>query len=135
MRKPALSFGPYHPSARPMNPPNSAPAIPSAMVTMMPPGSRPGMTNLAIAPTIKPKKIQPSTIIIRHLRAVACKRRDMADGSHPWRQRAFNHDHQPLAISHDVEVLQRPAGIEQHDRLVRLDRTFGDELANRDECR
>src|SRR4029453_6327399 len=33
------------------------------MVTMMPPGSRPGITSLASAPTIKPNTIHPITAI------------------------------------------------------------------------
>src|SRR5687768_487496 len=44
----------YQPRARPMNPANRAPATPISMVTMIPPGSRPGMISLAIAPTTNP---------------------------------------------------------------------------------
>src|SRR4051812_8589198 len=44
----------YHPSARPKKPAKSAPATPMSMVTMIPPGSRPGMMSLAIAPTTNP---------------------------------------------------------------------------------
>ena len=44
---------------RPTKPPSSAPTMPSTIVTMMPPGSRPGINSLAIAPTIKPKTIHP----------------------------------------------------------------------------
>src|SRR6185436_14242985 len=40
-----------------MNPPSSAPAMPSSMVTMNPPGSRPGVTSFAITPTTRPKSI------------------------------------------------------------------------------
>src|SRR3954466_16307455 len=61
IRNPALSFGPYQPAARPMNPPTSAPAIPSRIVTMNPPGSRPGMRSLAITPTTNPNKIHAMT--------------------------------------------------------------------------
>src|ERR1051325_4118864 len=43
-----------------MNPPNSAPAMPSRMVIINPPGSRPGINSLAMTPTIKPKKIHPN---------------------------------------------------------------------------
>src|SRR5262252_10280373 len=46
-------------SARPMNPPTSAPAIPSNMVTNKPPGSLPGIRSLAMAPAINPKMAQP----------------------------------------------------------------------------
>src|SRR3954468_10577557 len=61
IRKPALSLGPYQPAARPTQPPSSAPAMPSSIVTMIPPGSRPGITSLASAPTIRPKIIHPIT--------------------------------------------------------------------------
>lgn len=44
----------YQPTARPIQPARSAPAMPSSMVMMIPPGSFPGIINLAIAPTIKP---------------------------------------------------------------------------------
>src|SRR5688572_6266793 len=40
-----------------MNPPNSAPAIPSSIVTMKPPGSRPGINSFAITPTTRPNRI------------------------------------------------------------------------------
>jgi hypothetical protein len=40
--------------ALPIIPPTKAPAIPSSIVTKIPPGSRPGITSLARAPTIKP---------------------------------------------------------------------------------
>ena len=57
MSKPVTS--PY-PSCTLMNPPTRAPTIPIMMVTMKPPGSRPGMMNLAIMPATKPKTIQIS---------------------------------------------------------------------------
>src|SRR5258706_16151787 len=57
IRNPAASFGPYHPSARPIDPPTIAPAMPSNIVTIQPPGSRPGISSLAIAPATKPKMI------------------------------------------------------------------------------
>ena len=41
------------------NPPRTAPTIPMMMVTMMPPGSSPGMIALAMAPAIRPRTIQP----------------------------------------------------------------------------
>src|SRR5262245_9567741 len=46
-----------------MKPPSTAPAIPSSIVTMIPPGSRPGITSFASAPTTKPKRIQPRIVI------------------------------------------------------------------------
>ena len=42
----------------PINPPRKAPAIPSKIVTMNPPGSLPGMRNFARTPTINPITIQ-----------------------------------------------------------------------------
>jgi hypothetical protein len=41
-----------------MKPPTKAPAIPIRIVTMMPPGSSPGMISLAKAPAISPITIQ-----------------------------------------------------------------------------
>src|SRR3954467_3096493 len=74
--------------ARPMKPPRSAPAIPNSMVTMKPPGSRPGVTSFAIIPTTNPKTIHeiipmPSILLAEvetarrvrgwHLEEVACE--------------------------------------------------------------
>ena len=47
-----------YPSVLPMKPPITAPTMPMRMVTKMPPGSRPGVSNLAIAPAIRPRTIQ-----------------------------------------------------------------------------
>src|SRR5215471_16923448 len=47
--------------------------MPSRIVTMNPPGSRPGITSLAIAPTINPKTIHPITPIAPPPRARRCK--------------------------------------------------------------
>src|SRR5688572_20961012 len=44
-----------------MNPPTKAPATPRSIVTMHPPGSRPGISSFAIMPAISPKTIQLST--------------------------------------------------------------------------
>jgi len=53
---------PYHigPSCEPLkdDPPTKAPAIPSSMVTMQPPGSRPGMSSFAMTPATRPKITQ-----------------------------------------------------------------------------
>src|SRR4026207_958470 len=43
--------------ARPMKPPTRAPAMPSSIVTMKPPGSLPGIKSLAMMPTTRPKTI------------------------------------------------------------------------------
>src|SRR3712207_942029 len=40
-----------------MKPPSSAPAIPIRIVTMKPPGSRPGINSLAMMPTTSPNRI------------------------------------------------------------------------------
>src|ERR1043166_2273132 len=42
---------------RPIQVPTNAPAIPSRIVTMQPPGSFPGISNFAIAPTTRPTRI------------------------------------------------------------------------------
>src|SRR5258707_15781866 len=60
-RRMLQSENPFRPEpvmALPMNPPMNAPTIPISIVTMMPPGSFPGMSALAIAPAIKPSTIQ-----------------------------------------------------------------------------
>src|SRR4029450_4269211 len=46
-------------------PPRMAPTIPMMIVTMMPPGSSPGMIALAMAPAIRPRTIQPMMPIPR----------------------------------------------------------------------
>src|SRR5262245_2678012 len=56
--KPTGSPSPYQPAVRPMNPPTSAPTIPSSTVTMNPPGSRPGVSTFATIPTSRPNTIQ-----------------------------------------------------------------------------
>src|SRR5947199_5956944 len=111
IRNPALSFGPYHPAVRPMKPPINAPAIPSRIVTMNPPGSRPGMTSFAMTPTIRPKTIQPSTPI-RHLRG--SRRASRATSS-----------------VQDIEVLEGAAGIKEDHGFMRLDRSVVDEPPDR----
>jgi hypothetical protein len=50
----------YRPSARPISVPTNDPAMPSRIVTMMPPGSFPGMTSFAIAPTTSPMMMAQS---------------------------------------------------------------------------
>src|SRR4051812_25025305 len=54
-----------------MKPPNKAPAIPSSIVTMKPPGSRPGINSFAITPTTRPNRIHdriPIRLLLRHSR-------------------------------------------------------------------
>src|SRR4029450_9293907 len=80
----AASLGPYHPTARPRKPPTSAPAMPNRMVTIHPPGSRPGMRSLATAPTINPKMIHPMIPMrISFLRAPLAVRPEQAQQA--WR--------------------------------------------------
>ena len=47
------------PRALAMRPPTMAPTMPISIVTMMPPGSSPGMMALAMAPAISPSTIHP----------------------------------------------------------------------------
>jgi hypothetical protein len=58
-RKPAFSFGPYHPKDRPRKVANNAPPMPSNVVIINPPGSFPGIRSLAITPAKKPIMIAP----------------------------------------------------------------------------
>src|SRR5262249_2354280 len=60
-RKPAGSPAVYQPTARPIQPATTDPAIPNKIVMIIPPGSRPGMMSLAITPTTKPIIIIQST--------------------------------------------------------------------------
>src|ERR1041384_4462222 len=55
-----------NPSWVPMNPPTNAPATPSTVVTMIPPGALPGMRNLANPPATSPSTIHEA-IPIRFL--------------------------------------------------------------------
>src|SRR5262245_61114050 len=89
--------------------------MPSSIVTMIPPGSRPGMTSLAMAPTIRPKMIQPRTPIM------------FTSGTRALQNAG------PQLIVEDVEVFERAAGVEQDDRFVGLDRPVGHERLNRDQ--
>ena len=63
-QSPRPRLGRTSPIARPSQPPSRAPTMPSTIVTKMPPGSRPGITSLARAPTINPKMIQPKMLNI-----------------------------------------------------------------------
>src|SRR5580765_7341811 len=63
MTNPTGSPSRYQPAARPRNPPSSAPAMPRRMVTMKPPGSRPGVTSFATTPTARPNTIHPRMAI------------------------------------------------------------------------
>ena len=65
---PRLLAARRRPIERPTKPPSTAPTMPSSIVTMMPPGSFPGIRSLAIAPTTRPKTIHPR-IPISHLRS------------------------------------------------------------------
>src|SRR6266550_4701050 len=58
-RNPAESFGPYQPAARPIQNAINAPAIPSSVVMINPPGSFPGIISLAMSPTMNPMIIIP----------------------------------------------------------------------------
>src|ERR1044072_9299213 len=53
--------------ALPRKPPRNAPTIPMRIVTMIPPGSRPGMIALAIAPAISPNTIHARMDICENL--------------------------------------------------------------------
>src|SRR5919108_4779295 len=107
IRNPAPSLGPYQPAVRPTKPPRRAPAIPSNMVTIKPPGSRPGINSFAIAPTIKPNRIQPRIPIMAEppRRPIAVQK--------PGPEQSVTRD--------EVEVFESAPGIEQDDRFSRLD--------------
>src|SRR2546430_12405892 len=52
-----ISVTPPPPNRLKTKPPTMAPAMPISIVTMMPPGSRPGMISLARPPAINPRTI------------------------------------------------------------------------------
>src|SRR5688572_30638112 len=54
----------------PRKPPRNAPTIPISIVTIIPPGSRPGISALAIAPATSPSTIQARMVISVFLRGV-----------------------------------------------------------------
>src|SRR5262245_6856022 len=56
---PAGSPGAYKPANRPIAPPSNAPAIPRSAVMTKPPGSFPGISSVAMMPTIRPKRTHP----------------------------------------------------------------------------
>src|SRR5713226_932765 len=45
-------------------PPTNEPAMPRRIVTIQPPGSRPGIRNFAITPTIRPKRSHPRMLML-----------------------------------------------------------------------
>src|SRR5579862_1894179 len=65
-KNPADWSGPYHPTARPIHSASKAPPMPISVVMMKPPGSRPGVRNLAIRPTMKPMMILTRKCIISY---------------------------------------------------------------------
>ena len=54
----------YHPNARPTKPATNEPATPSSIVTMMPPGSFPGMKSFASAPATRPMMSAHSMLMV-----------------------------------------------------------------------
>src|ERR1700730_14555205 len=63
MTNPTGSPSPYQPTSRPRKPPTRDPTIPRSAVMKKPPGSRPGIRNLATIPTARPKSIHPMMYI------------------------------------------------------------------------
>ena len=61
----------------------TAPAMPSSIVTMNPPGSRPGISSFAMAPTMTPKIIQPSTPTITPSCETTCESEDLSSRQSP----------------------------------------------------
>ncbi len=59
----------YQPTALPIHPPSSAPALPNAMMMIDPPGSHPGIKSLATLPTTSPNRIQPNMCMAHLLEA------------------------------------------------------------------
>src|SRR6516164_5625112 len=74
------------PMKLPTKPPTIAPAIPMRIVTMIPPGSFPGMMNFAIAPAMRPRKIQEKTPMLSFLGQIRRAGKDLFCAFHSgWR--------------------------------------------------
>src|SRR5262245_57888955 len=94
--------------ARPMKPPSSAPATPSSIVTMKPPGSRPGVKTFAIIPTTSPNTIHdriPMSVLLAH-RAWSA----IGSPGQTVREDAFVAEQPPLAVESAAVARQRPVG-------------------------
>src|SRR5436190_21568831 len=106
-RMPGPWSGRYHPAARPRKPAMNEPATPSNIVTMMPPGSFPGIASLARAPTIRPMiKLQSRPMRTPPLPF------DSAVEARPRKGRASGYRREAaLEIAHVLEVRVEPGAI------------------------
>src|SRR5438876_6151118 len=83
--------------ARPTRVPTNAPAIPSNIVMMMPPGSRPGMMSLARAPTTNPTiSVQRMFMCASSIEPSAGDKPDSSTMPIPWAMRAGSSDYSYL---------------------------------------
>src|ERR1051325_9779808 len=92
-----------------MIPPRNAPTIPISIVTMMPPGSFPGMIALAIAPAIKPRTIH-ATIPIKlpPQRGSTWARPKATSIPAPTKRLAFRmHDEDVIGKAYDARLMRR----------------------------
>src|SRR5262245_47780315 len=123
-----------------MNAASSEPAMPSRIVMMKPPGSRPGVISFAITPTIKPETIADripmrSSLLV----SIHCKAVTNFSEQRPRRD-AFMGEQPPLpveaaAVSRELSVGSDDAmtGDDDGDRVGavgRADRADGRGLAN-----
>ncbi len=69
----------------PRKPPTIAPAMPMRIVTKNPPGSFPGMMNLARAPAMRPRRIHENMPMISSLAPIRRKRKDLFRALHAGR--------------------------------------------------
>src|ERR1043166_4558036 len=89
MMNPADCPGAYIPSTRPSQVATTDPAIPKSIVIMIPPGSLPGMRNLATTPITNPTKATHN-----HSIKVSCAESALsldADGEHKYTPRQIPH--------------------------------------------
>src|SRR5512138_1095790 len=101
-----------------MNPPSNAPAIPIRIVTMNPPGSRPGMRNFAMTPTTRPNRIQarmpiypPSLRVVELCNALA---RVESSAGHRNRSRMRLDDAALLGLPRFAELREAEGGARHH---------------------
>src|SRR5215468_4997445 len=98
----------YQPSEWPSTPAMKEPAMPSRIVTMIPPGSLPGMTSFASAPTTRPIRIVVMMYMVAtplgsrtHTEQRACQRRkrhDAQERSAAIHQHRKQHHHHVVVL-------------------------------------
>src|SRR5215217_4726574 len=74
-------------------PPRTAPTMPMMIVTIMPPGSSPGMINLASAPAMSPTMTQNNKAVIISSPFFSFVGNDLQEGMYPKTRSAYTPFH------------------------------------------